>query len=123
MSNEQMTQDTLIVDAVTLLKDKGFENIRVDLDDYEKPSKLQKKGSPKAYIPDLTAKQDDGKCYFEIVRKSENNEGEQIEKWSLLSTLAKHRNGKFFLLVPHGKLNYTRQILEKNDIEAEVVKL
>jgi hypothetical protein len=120
MQNEQ---DSLMLNAVDLLKNRGFNNIRANHSDYEKPASLKQKGSEKTFVPDLTARQDESKCYFEIVRKDENDKKEQVKKWSLLSTLAKFRNGSFFLLVPHGKLNYTRQIVEYNSIEAEILKI
>ena len=118
-----MGDKTMLSDAVDILKGKGFKNIKADYEDFEKPSKLVKKGSGKELRPDLTAKLHDGKCYFEIVRKAKRDKKEVIDKWTLLSALAQHKNGTFFLLVPHGKLSYTRKILNENNIEAEIIKI
>lgn len=118
-----MEDKNMLSDAVSLLKDRGFKNIKADHEDLEKPSKLVKRGGGKEMIPDLTAKLRDGKCYFEIVRKAKRDKRQVIDKWTLLSALAKHKNGEFFLLVPHGKLSYTRKILNEHKIEAEIIKI
>ncbi|MGK7395419.1 MAG: hypothetical protein ACNS62_12660 [Candidatus Cyclobacteriaceae bacterium M3_2C_046] len=118
-----MEDQALLNDAVNLLKTKGFENIRANHENLEKPAKLVNRGSDQEFIPDLTAKIRDGKCYFEIVRKAKRDKKSLIDKWTLLSALASHRNGTFFLLVPHGKLAYTNKILQENKIEAEIIKI
>lgn len=115
--------DVMINSLASYLEGKGYERIRADLADFEKPARLKKQGSPDAYVPDLTARKNNGKCYFEIVNTTEENKRRTVGKWQLLSTLAKSQNGKFFVLVPHGKLSYTNRILATHDITAEVVKM
>lgn len=112
--------------AVEMLEQKGFKNIRVDLDEYERPAQLSKKGSEEKIAPDLTARVEGGsKFYFEIVTKEKKKGDEQdvVSKWKLLSTLADMRNGTFYLMVPRGTMRYTNQLIKDYDIQAEVLKM
>ena len=113
----------MINSIASYLEGKGYERIRADLSDYEKPARLMKQGSADAFVPDLTARKNNSKCYFELVNTTEENNRRTISKWQLLSTLAKSQNGKFFVLVPHGKMSYTNRLLASNEINAEVVKM
>jgi hypothetical protein len=115
--------ETTITTLATYLHAKGYERIRADLAEYEKPSRLIKQGSPDAYVPDLTASKNNGKFYFEIVNTTEEDKTRTVGKWQLLSLLAQSQNGKFFIVVPHGKMSYTNRILATNSITAEVLKM
>jgi hypothetical protein len=118
-----MENNTMITTALDTIKNKGFTNIRADHENYEKPAKLKLKGSDHEIVPDFTAKENDGKYYFEIVRKAKRDKQAVVHKWTLLSTMANLRNGKFILLVPHGKLTYTRKLVEEHGIDAEIIKI
>lgn len=126
MSNLQRNTpeyECMITSIASYLDKKGYERIRADLTDFERPSRLMKKGSQDAYVPDLTARKNNGKCYFEIVNTTEEHKLRTIGKWQLLSTLAESQNGKFFVLVPYGKMSYTNRLLADHNINAEVVKM
>ncbi len=62
-------------------------------------------GKEASFMPDLTARMNNHKFYFEIVDYPKKNKDLIVTKWMLLSTLAKQRTGELFLMVPHGKLN------------------
>ncbi|CAN5222911.1 hypothetical protein BH23BAC1_BH23BAC1_26600 [soil metagenome] len=113
----------LLYSAIDIIKAKGFEHIRASISDYEDPAPLTKKGTEKSFIPDITARTSQGKSYFEIVPKSTSNIKNLVDKWTLLSSLAQHRNGTFFLLVPHGKLSFTNKLIEKHSISADILKI
>jgi precorrin-4 methylase len=76
----------------------------------------------KSFIPDITATKNGGKYYFEIANRNEA-ERDVVGKWKLMSTLARMKNGDFRIFVPYGSMKYTNEILEKKNIEAEVIKL
>ncbi|MCB0375845.1 MAG: hypothetical protein KDD04_08000, partial [Sinomicrobium sp.] len=61
------------------------------------------------------------KSYFELVQKTDELQ-EVITKWKLLSNLASFKDGKLFLIVPHGNLAFTNRILDNYSIQAEVIK-
>lgn len=112
-----------IYSAIDIIKSKGFEEIRAGISDYDNPAPLTKKGTEKSFTPDITARTSQGKSYFEIVPKSTTNIKNMIDKWTLLSCLAQHRNGTFFLLVPHGKLSFTNKLIAKHSISADILKI
>ncbi|MDX2304798.1 MAG: hypothetical protein NW226_18450 [Microscillaceae bacterium] len=120
---QEESYSKLVSTAVRLIKRQGFEDIRADLEDFEKPAALSQQGSDVVYIPDITAYGKLGKCYFEIVSKEAKNKEETISKWKLLSRLAQMKNGTFFLLVPRGMMRFAVQIIELHNIKADVLKL
>ncbi len=113
----------MIHTAIHYLENKGYEQIRADLDDYEKPARLTRQGTDEGYVPDITARKNGGKFYFDVVTANKDEHLHTVGKWRLLSTLAEHRNGKLMLFVPYGKMNFTNRILQDNNIEAEVMKI
>lgn len=118
-----MEDKLMIARAVDILRNRGFENIRADVGELEKPSRITKKGTDVEFTPDLTALFRDGQCYFEIVKKSRKDKAGLINKWSLLSMIARMRNGSFFVMTPQGKLNYTQKLISENKIQAEIIKM
>jgi len=119
----QNTDTSTMYSALDIIKSRGFINIKAVISDYETPSKLTKKGTEKSYTPHITAKTDQGKHYFEIVSKTKKDPEKLVDKWTLLSSLADVRNGTFFLVVPHGKLSFTKNILKQHSIHANVLKV
>lgn len=115
--------EVMVSSIASYLDKKGYERIRADLTDFEKPSRLMKQGSADAYVPDLTARKGAGKCYFEIVNTTEEQKLRTVGKWQLFSMLAQSQNGKFFVVVPHGKMSYTNRLLSDHNIHAEIVKM
>lgn len=122
-ANLTNTDTRTIYSALDIIKSRGFESIRAVISDYESPARLTKKGTEKSFIPHITARTNNGKHYFEIVSKSKKDPVELINKWMLLSSLAELRNGTFFLVVPHGKLSYTNNLLQEHSINATLLKI
>ncbi len=105
-----------------VLKLRGFEKVRANIEGFDTPSRLTKPQEDISYVPDITAVKRGGKSYFEIAVKSSRIQ-EIISKWRLLSELARLRHGKFYLLVPRGNYAFVRRTLDAHPIEAEVLKL
>jgi hypothetical protein len=106
------------------LQKKGYENIRVQgIDAYKDPAHITRKGAGESFTPDLTARKDGGKHYFEVVNYHKNDKNLVVSKWMILATLAKQLSGKLHLMVPHGQMSYTKRILQSNNVEADVLSL
>jgi hypothetical protein len=104
------------------LADQGFTDICIDHDAYEPPSKIIKSNQQDYFVPNATALKDDHKVYFEWVPRHVVDKPRLLNKWQLLSTLARMKDGIFYLIVPDGKLRYTRQLLKDHDIiEADIL--
>lgn len=108
--------------VIEKVKKQGFTDIRADVGDYDKPPRLISKSKKIDFIPDVVARKNGTKGYFEISKK-EKDTNDLINKWSALSTLAEMKNGLFRIYVPHGHMKFTRQLLTAHDIKAEVIRL
>lgn len=108
--------------ALNHVKNLGFEDIQSRHDDYKDPSKLKMKDQEVEFTPDITATKLGAKFYFEIADRTEAQQ-KVIGKWKLLETLAQMKNGELKIFVPHGCMKYTRDILEKSRINADIIKI
>jgi len=101
---------------------RGYQDVKANTAGYETPSKLTRPKEEGAFIPDATGLLNGRKSYFELAQKTDDLQ-EVITKWKLLSNLASIKNGKLFLVVPHGNLAFTNRILNNYPIQAEVIKM
>ncbi|MBR9997344.1 MAG: hypothetical protein KFF73_00165 [Cyclobacteriaceae bacterium] len=108
--------------VIEKVKKQGFTDIRADVGNYERPPRLISKSREVDFIPDVVARKNGFKGYFEISKK-EKDTNSLVNKWSALSMLANMKNGIFRIYVPHGHMKFTRQLLTAYDIKAEVIKL
>ena len=112
--------------ALDWARKKGFHNIKASVslegEDTETPSGFSKPGSDDEIQPDMTALKTGGKCYIEIATKSDNIR-RTVTKWKLLSTIARMKGGRLFLLAPHGHKAFTNRLVKKHDIEARIISL
>ncbi len=122
LEKENRTQQ-LKKQAIKILEKKGYKEIKTDLPNYESPTAFNQVGTDEAYQPDLTARTSMSKHYFEIIEDKNQDVLKVAGKWKLMSKLAEIKNGKFFVLVPHGLMSYTRRLLENHRIEADIIKL
>jgi hypothetical protein len=109
-------------EVIEKVKKQGFTDIRADIDDYDKPPRLIGKSNDSDFVPDVVARKNGSKGYFEISKK-EKDTNNLVNKWSALSTLAEMKNGHFIIYVPHGHMKFTKQLLTQYNIKADVIKL
>lgn len=112
----------LLQKAVTWAQQKGFSNIKANLEAYDAPAQFTKPGEDQPYIPDISGVRLGGKSYFELSLKTDES-NRRISKWKLLSTLAAMKHGKLFLLAPKGHKAFTDKIVKKHNITATVVSI
>lgn len=113
----------LIEQAVTLMKKKGFDNIKVDgLDEYERPKTMVQQSNGEEYTPDLIGFRNGQKFYIDIGLKNDNIR-RTVSKWRLLETLAQRKNNGFYLLVPRGSFRFVNDIVDRHSISVKVIKL
>ncbi|MEL6140214.1 MAG: hypothetical protein AAFU67_01180 [Bacteroidota bacterium] len=106
-----------------VVKKKGFDEVRANVEGYETPAKIRRgKDSEEYFIPDVTGEVNGRKSYFELGMKT-NDERLLVTKWRLLSSLAAYKNGKLYLAVPRGHMAFTNRILADYPIQAEIVKI
>jgi hypothetical protein len=115
--------DDVLNKVLENIEKSGFESIKADFPEMEKPARLVGQSNEDIFIPDATALTKTGsKAYFEISRKVDEPQ-KLVNKWKLLSTLAELKNGVFKIFVPHGAMRFTREIVNRYNIKADLVKI
>lgn len=109
-------------EAVSWLTKYGYDQIKADCDGYDAPGGFKNANSEQMLVPDLTAFREQSKSYFEISLKTESK-SELATKWKLLESMAKLRNGLFKIFAPRGHVRFTREMVEKYSIEAEIIPI
>jgi len=101
----------VLEDSITYLENRGFENIKADMDGYETPKSFSKVGSDISITPDIVAIKEGRKHYFDISLKSE--EPKLLKsKWLFLKTLSNLKSHRFKLITKRGHYKFTQDMLE-----------
>ncbi|MEM6516307.1 MAG: hypothetical protein AAF688_09000 [Bacteroidota bacterium] len=100
-------------DSVDYLQQRGYENIKADIDGYGTPKSYNKKGTDIKITPDITATKEGRKHYFDISLKSAKPRLLK-SKWLFLNTLSSLKSHRFRLITTRGHYKFTNQML--NDI-------
>ncbi|WP_228850580.1 hypothetical protein [Aegicerativicinus sediminis] len=98
-------------DSVEYLKQRGFENIKADLDGYESPKSYAKKGSDISVTPDIVAEKEGRKHIFDISLKS-TKPNLLKSKWLFLNTLSNLKSHRFRLITTRGHYKFTNEMLD-----------
>lgn len=111
-----------IQDSVNYLENRGFENIKADIDGYDTPKSYHKKDSEISITPDITADRAGVKHYFEISLKSA--EPRLLKsKWKFLDTLTRMRNQRFKIITRRGHYKFTDEMLKDLNLEKNLIKI
>ena len=120
-----MTKQDFIPAAIAWAEAHGFDDIRANLpddDDVETPISYERQQDDEEFIPDVTGKVLGDKSYFEVILKT-NKTRRLISKLKLMSVLASRRGGKLYLMAPRGHYQFAKDLLDDNQLNAELVKL
>ena len=98
-------------DSVEYLKQRGFENIKADLDGYESPKSYAKIGSDISVTPDIVAEKEGRKHIFDISLKS-TKPNLLKSKWLFLNTLSNLKSHRFRLITTRGHYKFTHEMLD-----------
>ncbi|MDX1683660.1 MAG: hypothetical protein R3275_00405 [Saprospiraceae bacterium] len=118
-----MKKDKYIDKAIEWAKSRIAQTIRVNSEGYDEPKSFVNQTKDKVVMPDLTYTTRGGsKHYSEIALKTDKAQ-DLVTKWKFLSQLAQMKSGKLHLLAPKGHLMFTRNLVKKYNIEAQVHSL
>lgn len=109
-------------ESITYLKNKGFENIKADMEGYETPKSYNKKGSDISITPDIVAERAGIKHYFEVSLKSEKPHLLK-SKWRFLDVLTRMKNHRFKIITRRGHYKFTNEMLEDLNLQKNLIKL
>ncbi len=119
--DKQENTDTL-QESVTYLENKGFENIKADIEGYETPKSYRKAGSDISITPDIVAERAGIKHYFEVSLKSEKPHLLK-SKWRFLDVLTRMKNHRFKIITRRGHYKFTNDMLKDLNLEKNLIKL
>ena len=119
--DKQENTETL-EESVAYLENKGFENIKADLEGYETPKSYSKKGSDIVITPDIVAERAGIKHYFEVSLKIEKPNLLK-SKWRFLDVLTRMKNHRFKIITRRGHYKFTNEMLQDLNLEKNLIKL
>ncbi len=119
--DKQENTETL-EESVAYLENKGFENIKADLEGYETPKSYKKAGSDISITPDIVAERAGIKHYFEVSLKSEKPNLLK-SKWRFLDVLTRMKNHRFKIITRRGHYKFTNDMLKDLNLEKNLIKL
>ncbi|RDK88470.1 hypothetical protein [Marinirhabdus gelatinilytica] len=119
--DKQENTETL-EESVAYLENKGFENIKADLEGYETPKSYKKAGSDISITPDIVAERAGIKHYFEVSLKSEKPSLLK-SKWRFLDVLTRMKNHRFKIITRRGHYKFTNEMLKDLNLEKNLIKL
>lgn len=123
MENKEKDEGlTALIDSVHYLEDKGFENIKADIDGFETPKSYFKKDSDVVITPNIVAERAGVKHYFEISLKSQPTTNLK-SKWRFLEVLTQMRNQRFRIITRRGHYKFTNEMLNDLNLKKDVIKL
>ena len=101
----------ILEDSIAYLENRGFENIKADIEGYETPKSYLKKGSNIAITPDIVATKEGRKHVFDVSLKSEKPKLLK-SKWLFLNTLSNIKSYRFKLITTRGHYKFTHEMLD-----------
>ena len=111
-------------ESISYLENKGFDNIKADVEGYETPKSYLKKGRGTDVLitPDIVAEKAGRKHYFEIGLKSE--EPTLLKsKWRFLDVLTRMKDDRFKIITRRGHYKFTQDMLDDLNLDKEPIKL
>lgn len=101
----------ILADTIDYLENRGFENLKADIDGYDTPKSYVKKGSAIAVTPDIVATKEGRKYIFDISLKSQKPRLLK-SKWLFLNALSTLKAHRFKLITTRGHIQFSKDMLE-----------
>lgn len=122
VQRDKQENDEVLKESVVYLENKGFENIKADIEGYETPKSYNKKGSDISITPDIVAERAGIKHYFEVSLKSDKTNLLK-SKWRFLDVLTRMRNERFKIITRRGHYKFTNEMLDHLNMDKKLIKL
>lgn len=110
VATETKENEAFLEKSIRHLEARGFEDIEADLEGYESPKSFIKKSTGAAVAPDIVARKDGSKYFFELSLKSEETKLLK-SKWLFLDTLSRLKEDKFRIITTRGHYRFTDNML------------
>ncbi len=114
--------NTFLQQSIEYLENKGFENIKADMEGFETPKSYLKKGSEEKITPDIVAERQGIKHYFELSLKSKKPLLLK-SKWRFLDVISRMRNQRFKIITTKGHYKFTNEMLDDLNLQKNLIKI
>ena len=114
--------NTFLQQSIEYLENKGFENIKADMEGFETPKSYLKKGSEQKITPDIVAERQGIKHYFELSLKSKKPLLLK-SKWRFLDVISRMRNQRFKIITTKGHYKFTNEMLDDLNLQKNLIKI
>lgn len=101
----------ILENSINYLENRGFKDIKADIDGYETPKSFSKVGTDITITPDISAIKEGRKHFFDISLKSEKPK-QLKSKWLFLNTLSNLKSYKFKIITARGHYKFTQDMLD-----------
>jgi hypothetical protein len=108
--------------TIQYLENRGFENIKADMEGFETPKSYLKKGSEISITPDIVAERDGERHIFEISLKSKKPRLLK-SKWLFLDVLSKMKQYRFKIVTTRGHYKFTDETLSSINLDMKTIKI
>ncbi|GGH44125.1 hypothetical protein IA57_10340 [Mangrovimonas yunxiaonensis] len=122
ISQDKIENEFFLKETLAYLENRGFSNIKADLEGYEAPKSYLKKGSDITITPDIVAEKSGRKHYFEISLKSEKPKLLK-SKWRFLDVLTRMKDHRFKIVTRRGHYKFTQDMLDDLNLDKTPIKL
>lgn len=122
ISSEKINHTDFLNRTVQYLQNRGFDNIKADLEGYQTPKSFSKKGSDVVITPDIVADKNGIKHFFEISFKSEKPNLLK-SKWMFLDVLSKMKSYRFKIITTKGHYKFTHSMLNDLNMDKKMIKI
>lgn len=122
IAQDKIENSEFLEESINYLKNLGYEDIKADLEGYDKPKSFSKKGTDIVVTPDIIATKQSKKNYFEIGLKSEKPKLLK-SKWRFLDVLSRMGGHNFKIITKKGHYKFTSDVLDDLNLDKTLIKL
>jgi len=122
ISTEKINHSDFLNRTIQYLENRGYDNIKADLEGYQTPKSFSKKGSDVVITPDIVADKNGIKHFFEISFKSEKPNLLK-SKWTFLDVLSKMKSYRFKIITTKGHYKFTHSMLDDLNMDKKMIKI
>lgn len=113
----QREHDRIIKEVVEILKNRGYNDVRADLDGNERPKRIEWKSTGEGFLPDVSGHKDWFRI-FEVETEDSIDDDHTESQWKLFAAYAKANDAMFYVVFPNGCVEKVKNRLEELQIEA-----
>ena len=110
--------DAFLKESVAYLENRGFENIKADIEGYETPKSYLRKGSDTKITPDIVAIKNGRKHFFDISLKTSKKRLLK-SKWLFLDTMSRMKSNRFKIITTKGHYKFTDSLLDDINLNSK----